>query len=61
MLAECGHCGWTQEVDGEPQAIAEYARHMIQEHPDEATSDSVVRMWLALREAHVAKTNGRPY
>jgi len=61
MLAECGRCGWTQEVDGESEAVAEYARHTLEHHRDEAMNDATVRLWLALREALIAKKNGRPY
>jgi hypothetical protein len=59
MLAECGHCGRTQEVDGESEGLAWYARHIIEEHPDKK-NDPAVREHLRRMTEHVAPTNGRP-
>jgi len=61
MLAECGLCGWTQEVDSEQEGVAEYARHVIDRHPERIPHDAAVMEFIRMKVGYVATTNGRPY
>jgi len=61
MLAECGRCGWTQEVDDEREAVAEYARHCFKKHPEVVPNDPAVLEFMTEWVGHVATSNGRPF
>lgn len=52
-VVECGHCGWTHEVDEElPLKVIYlksqrlYTKHMLEAHPTEARTDDAVQSYL---------------
>jgi hypothetical protein len=66
-LIECGHCGWTHEVDDElpieqleAAAAKLYARHLLEDHPTLVRLDEIVQKYLREAARRLSPTNGAP-